>query len=73
MKQKLILLKSENRIYIRPVDLPKLKPLLKLANIELKVSDHGKYTAEPRHYIPLETGFPFLISLLSSDYEITFR
>ena len=72
-KQNLILLKEENKIYIRPVDIPKIKPLLKLANIELQVSEYGKHTGKARHYIPLDTGFPFLLSLLSADFEITFR
>lgn len=73
MNEKIILLKDENRIYIRPIDLPKIKPQLKLANIDVKITEEGKYTGKPRYYLPLDIGFPFLISLLSSDYEITFR
>ena len=72
MKKRLILLKQDDRIYIRDIDIRTLKPLLNLANIEIKTSEIGKHTGVPHHYIPLATGFPFLLSL-TKDFELVFR
>lgn len=72
MKKRLIFMRQDERIYIRDIDVKELKPLMKLANIELKTTEQGKYTGAPRHYLPLSSGFAFLVSL-TSDYELIFR
>lgn len=72
MKKKILVQKSDNRIYLRDIDIKELKPLLSLANIEIHTSQQGKYTGVPRHYIDLDKGFAFLLSL-TNDYIITMR
>lgn len=69
MKHKIIIKRVENRLYIRDIDLKELKPLLSLANITVHETDTGKYTGVPRHYIHMNTGIRFILSL-TSDYII---
>ena len=70
MRKKLLILRCEDRLYIRDIDLKELKPLLKLVNIEVHTSEEGKYTGVPRHYINLAEGIKFILSL-TNDYIIT--
>ena len=69
MKRKIIVLRQGNRLYLKDIDIKELKPLLKLANIEVHTTEQGKYTGAPRHYIPMNTGLSFILSL-TSDYII---
>jgi len=69
MKKKLLILRNENRLYIKDVDLKELKPLFKLAHIEVHTTPEGKHTGCPRHYIDLNKGLDFILSL-TKDYTI---
>lgn len=68
MKQRIVLLIRDERVYLRELDIKTLKPLLDLAKIKVKTTQKGKYTGAPRHYVPLDDVFFFLS--LDSDYEI---
>lgn len=69
MKRKILVLRQGNRLYLKDIDIKELKPLLRLANIEVHTTEHGKYTGAPRHYIPMNEGLTFILSL-TSDYII---
>ena len=69
MKKKLLILKQDNRLYIKDIDLKQLKPLFELAHIEVHTTLKGKYTGCPRHYIQLSQGLDFILSL-TKDYTI---
>lgn len=69
MKRKILVLRQGNRLYLKEIDVKELKPLLKLANIEVHKSEIGKYTGAPRYYIDMNTGLQFILSL-TSDYII---
>ena len=60
MKNKLVIRQDGDRVYIRQVYLSQLKPILKLANIELHTTEQGKHTGVPRHYILLTDLFKFI-------------
>ncbi len=71
MKEKIVVLQRDDKIYLRQVDVKRLKSVLNLANIEVQETSHGKYTGVPRYYIPITQGFKFIQSIIS-DYTVTF-
>lgn len=70
MKRKIVIKQSRNRLYIRDIDLRRLKPILNLEGISVYTSQEGKHTGAPRHYIEITQGFK-LIELLRHDYIVT--
>ena len=69
MKEKILILRKDDRLYIKDIDLKKLKPLLQLANIEVHTTEQGKHRGKPRHFISITNGLNFVLSL-TSDYII---
>ena len=71
MKEKIIVMQKDDRIYIRSVDIRKLKPLLKLAQIKVYKTSEGAHTGAPKYYINVTHGFK-LIQTLKNDYSVMF-
>lgn len=71
MKEKIVVMQKDDRLYIRSVDVKKLKPLLSFANINVHRSQEGKHTGVPQYYIQLTQAFNFLQTVKDS-YSVTF-
>ncbi len=60
MKQRIVLLIRDDRVYLRELDIKTLRPLLDLAKIKVKTTQKGKYTGAIRYYVPFDDVFFFI-------------
>ena len=71
MKKEIIVKQEGERLYLRSVDVQHLKPILKLANIELHQVANFRKLKKPKYYIDLSQSFKFL-QFAKSGFIITF-
>lgn len=71
-KSHLTVYKFDEFIYIKSIDIPKIKPSLDKIGVTIHETQKGKYRGKPRHYIAPSDYSKFLLAL-SDNYVITIQ